>query len=125
MAVVTRPSSEGKGSKDWTSKIEWQWATYKWDSHAMVASIVGGYGEHGFNYNLTNIDFSTVLNKGSQEAIDTWKTLPLSTPGLFNIPVCVLDDMMDIPGGTQVATDVSAVFFLFTSTQGRCRSLSC
>ncbi|KAL8826951.1 MAG: hypothetical protein Q9170_007206 [Blastenia crenularia] len=109
MAVVTRPSSEGKGSKTWTSEVDWQWASYTWDSHAMVDSAVSGFGQHGFGYNLTNIDFSTVLNKGSQEALDTWKTLPLSTPGLFNIPVCILSDMMDVPGGGQIAKDVSFV----------------
>ncbi|KAL8753484.1 MAG: hypothetical protein Q9199_005012 [Rusavskia elegans] len=112
MAVVTRPSSEGGESKAWTSEVEWVWASYTWDSHAFVDSAVTGYGQHGFGFNLTNLDFSSILNKGSQEAIDQWKTLPLSTPGLFNIPVCVLTDMMDIPGGTTVATDMDkdAVF---------------
>ncbi|KAL8662060.1 MAG: hypothetical protein Q9202_005034 [Teloschistes flavicans] len=107
MAVVTRPSSEGKGSKTWTSGVDWTWAKYTWNAHDMVNSAVTGFADYGFNYNLTNMDFSNVLNKGSQEAIDTWKTLPLSTPGLFNIPVCVLSDMMDLPGGGTVASDVS------------------
>ena len=107
MAVVTRPTSQGTGSKTWTSEVEWVWASYTWDAQAFVDSAVTGFGEHGFGYNLTNLDFSTILNKGSQEAIDQWKTLPLSTPGLFNIPVCVLTNMMDLPGGGVVATDVS------------------
>ncbi|KAL8790072.1 MAG: hypothetical protein Q9213_000774 [Squamulea squamosa] len=107
MAVVTRPSSEGDGSKPWTSKIEWVWASYTWNSHDFVSSAVTGFGEHGFGYNLTNIKFDDLLKQGSQEAIDQWKRLPLSTPGLFNIPVCILTDMMDLPGGGQVATDVS------------------
>lgn len=107
MAVVTRPSSEGKGSKTWTSGVEWVWASYTWDAHAMVASVLGGYAEHGFGYNLTNINFANILNKGAGEAIDSWKTLPLSTPGLFNLPVCVMTNMMDIPGGGTPATDVS------------------
>ncbi|KAL8950010.1 MAG: hypothetical protein Q9222_003919 [Ikaeria aurantiellina] len=112
MAVVTRPSSEGKGSKTWTSEVDWQWASYTWSSHDMVDSAVTGFAEQGFGYNLTNIDFSTVLNGGSQEAINTWKTLPLNTPGLFNIPVCVLTSIMDVPGGGQIAKDIGkdAVF---------------
>ncbi|KAL8704927.1 MAG: hypothetical protein Q9201_001922 [Fulgogasparrea decipioides] len=108
MAVVTRPSSEGKGSKHWTSKVEWEWSSHKWDSHAMVESSLYGYAEHGFNYNLTNIDFSRLLTEGSQEAIDQWKTLPLSTPGLFNLPVCQIYDLQDVPGGSQVQRDVSS-----------------
>ncbi|KAL9010325.1 MAG: hypothetical protein Q9173_004734 [Seirophora scorigena] len=106
MAVVTRPYSQGKSSKDWTSKVEWQWASYMWDSHAFVESAVSAYAEHGFNYNLTDVDFSGLLNKGSQEAINQWKTLPLSTPGLFNIPVCEISSMSDIPGSLQVAIDM-------------------
>lgn len=73
----------------------------------MVESSVNAYAEHGFNYNLTNIDFSNILNKGSQEAIDQWKTLPLSTPGLFNLPVCEVPGLEFIPGGDQVQIDVS------------------
>lgn len=107
MAVVTRPSSEGGSSKEWTSKVDWKWASYTWNSHDMVASALDGYAEHGFNYNLTNVDFSGILNKGSQDALNTWKRLPLSTPGLFNIPVCIIDDLMDVPGGTQIGRDVS------------------
>ncbi|KAL8774447.1 MAG: hypothetical protein Q9209_000820 [Squamulea sp. 1 TL-2023] len=112
MAVVTRPSSEGGESKAWTSDIEWVWASYTWNSHDFVSSAVTGFGEHGFGYNLTNIRFDDLLTQGSQEAIEQWKRLPLSTPGLFNIPVCILTDMMDLPGGTQVARDIGkdAVF---------------
>ncbi|KAI4184847.1 MAG: hypothetical protein L6R41_004482 [Letrouitia leprolyta] len=116
MAVVTRPRSEGYGSKDWTSKVEWQWASYKWSSHDMVASSVNAYAEHGFHYNLTNIDFANILNKGSQEAIDQWKTLPLSTPGLFNLPVCEIPGLEYVPGSLQVQTDVSDTFFASLAT---------
>lgn len=108
MAVVTRPSTEGKGSKEWTSEVDWEWAkSYKWDPHDMVASAVIGYGDHGFGYNLTSIKFDNILNKGSQEAIDTWKTLPLSTPGMFNLPVCVIRATSDIPGADHVPIPVS------------------
>ncbi|KAL8744032.1 MAG: hypothetical protein Q9184_008044, partial [Pyrenodesmia sp. 2 TL-2023] len=105
MAVVTRPSTEGKGSKDWTSKVEWHWGDYTWESHDMVVSAVAAFAEHGFGYDLHNVDYSNILNKGSQEALDTWKTLPLTTLGLFNIPVCIISDIKDVPGGVQIAKD--------------------
>ncbi|KAL8724725.1 MAG: hypothetical protein Q9166_007786 [cf. Caloplaca sp. 2 TL-2023] len=72
MAVVTRPKAEGTGSKAWTSDVEWQWANsqYIWKPHDLVSSTVAGFAEHRFGYNLTNIDFGNILNKGSQEAID-------------------------------------------------------
>ena len=87
--------------------MEWTWADYTWQAHAFVDSAVTGFAEHGFGYNLTNVEFSNILDGGSEEAAETWRKLPLNTPGLFDIPVCVLSSMMEIPGGTQVARDVS------------------
>lgn len=47
MAVVTRPSGEGKGSKGWTSKVDWHWGNYTWESYDMVESAVTAFAEHG------------------------------------------------------------------------------
>ena len=69
-----------------------------------------GYAEYGFNYNLTNINFSDLLQGGSQQAIDQWKTLPLATPGLFNTPVYEIFDMVFLPNALQVQKDVSFFF---------------
>ncbi|KAL8930180.1 MAG: hypothetical protein Q9208_000797 [Pyrenodesmia sp. 3 TL-2023] len=99
MAVFTRPSTEGEGSKDWTSNVEWSWGDYTWKPHDMVVSTVTAFAEHGFDYNITNVDYSNILNRGSQDAFDMWKTLPLTTVGLFNIPVCILSNIKDVPGG--------------------------
>lgn len=75
MAVVTRPSSSGDGSKTWTSDVEWSWSqrAYTWVPRDFIAPAVTGSPKHGFGYNLTNIKFSDILNKGSQEAIEQWK----------------------------------------------------
>ncbi|KAL8663363.1 MAG: hypothetical protein Q9168_008103, partial [Polycauliona sp. 1 TL-2023] len=105
MAVVTRPSSEGKGSKTWTNGVEWAWGSYTWDAHAMMSSALVGFGDNGFGYNLTNIDFGTVLNTGSADALKEWTTRPLDTPGLFNLPVCILTNFMELPGGGVPAGD--------------------
>ncbi len=94
----------GKGAGDGGGRA---WGAYKWHSHDMVESAVTAFAEHGFGYNLTNIDFSSILKGGSQAAINTWKTLPLTTLGLFNIPVCTISDVKDVPGGGQIAKDVS------------------
>ncbi|KAL8655973.1 MAG: hypothetical protein Q9226_002835 [Calogaya cf. arnoldii] len=96
----------GKSSKGWTSEVEWQWADSTWNAHDMVASLVTDFADHGFGYNITNVDFSTILNKGSHDALESWKLLPLSTPGLFNLPVFVMSNMMDIPGGEQPSHDM-------------------
>lgn len=66
---------------------------------AFVASAVTGFAEHGFGYNLTNINFTDILNKRLREAIEQWETLPLSAPGLFSLPVRTATNFHNIPGG--------------------------
>ncbi|KAL8813181.1 MAG: hypothetical protein Q9200_000448 [Gallowayella weberi] len=120
MGVLTRPVGEGKGSKTWSSGVEWTWASekYKWNAHDMMSSAITGFGQHGFGYNLTNTEFAHILDQGSQAAIDSWKTLPLNTPGLFTLPVCILGDIHEVPGGHQVSVDVSLASGL--SSNGHC-----
>ncbi|KAL8758788.1 MAG: hypothetical protein Q9199_001199 [Rusavskia elegans] len=93
MAVVVRPRAEGWGTRSWTSAVEWQWASYTWDAHAMMESSLYSYAEHGYDYNLTTLNFEEILSKGSQETIEEWKTLPLNTPGLSNLAVCEIPNM--------------------------------
>lgn len=107
MAVVVRPRASGWGSRSWTSEVEWQWASYTWDAHAMMESSLYGYAEHGYDYNLTSVNFQDLLSKGSQEAKEQWKTMPLSTPGLFNLAVCEIPSLAFVTGSEQVQLDVS------------------
>lgn len=107
MAVVVRPTASGWGSRSWTSEVEWQWASYTGDAHAMMESSIYGYAEHGYDYNLTSVNFQDILSKGSQEAKEQWKTMPLSTPGLFNLPLCEIPNLAFVTGGEQVQLDVS------------------
>lgn len=73
----------------------------------MMESSLYSYAEHGYDYNLTSLNFGDILNKGSQETIEEWKTLPLNTPGLFNLAVCEIPNMAYIIGGDWVQLDVS------------------
>ncbi|KAL8989958.1 MAG: hypothetical protein Q9169_008240 [Polycauliona sp. 2 TL-2023] len=107
MAVITRPSSQGKGSKSWTSDVEWSWSqeAYVWDSHKMMDSALTGYGDNGFGYNLTNVDFANILNSSPDQALEEFTKRPLDIPGLFSIPVCTLTNFMELPGGGVPAGD--------------------
>lgn len=73
----------------------------------MMESSLYGYAEHGYDYNLTSVNFQDILSKGSQEAKEQWKTMPLSTPGLFNLAVCEIPNLAFVTGGEQVQLDVS------------------
>ncbi|KAL8849982.1 MAG: hypothetical protein Q9221_005088 [Calogaya cf. arnoldii] len=106
MAVVVRPRQEGWGSDSWTNKVECQFGAYTWDAHAMVESSFYSYAEHGYDYNLTTLNFGDILDKGSQDTIEDWKTLPLNTPGLFNLAVCEIPSMAWVIGGDWIQLDV-------------------
>ncbi len=64
-----------------------------------------GLSQHGFGYKLTAVDFSNLLQQG-QGALDSFTALPLSTPGLFNLVICVVTDLAEIPGADQVMSDM-------------------
>lgn len=54
----------------------------------MVASSINAYGEHGFNYNLTNLDFSNILNKGRRKPLLSGERYRSARPA-FSIFQCV------------------------------------
>lgn len=105
MAILTRPYAEGYSSTVYADvTYSWRSGARTWNPHDALQSSMDGLSQHGFNYNLTDVDFSTLLSQG-EGALNTFTTLPLSTPGLFNIPVCVVSDLSQLPGADQEMTD--------------------
>lgn len=63
-----------------------------------------GLAEHGYGYNLSAVNLPKLLQQGNA-ALQDFKDLPLSTPGLFNLPVCVVTDLGMMPDSGQVQED--------------------
>ncbi len=106
MAVLTRPYAEGFSGKEYADvTYSWRNGQRTWSPHDAMQSSMDGLSQHGFGYNLTAVDFPSLLQQG-QGALDSFTTLPLSTPGLFNLAVCVVTDLAEIPGADQVKSDM-------------------
>ena len=106
MAILTRPYAEGFSSKVYAAvSYSWRNGQRTWNPHDAMQSSMDGLTQHGFGYNLTAVDFPSLLQQG-EGALNTFTTLPLSTPGIFNIPVCVVTDLAQMPGAGQVMTDM-------------------
>ncbi|KAJ5184211.1 hypothetical protein N7492_001827 [Penicillium capsulatum] len=72
----------------------------------IMGSAVMAQGDHGFNYTVFDRDFKHDMSKdGSDAAKEFYQNMPVASPGLFNIPVCVIDDLENVPGVGQVMMD--------------------
>lgn len=69
-------------------------------SGAMQASLTGN-ANYGFNYNYTTDQLESDVTSGAVELNKEFQGLAQSTPGLYNLDVCVLTQMSYIPGARQ------------------------
>ena len=105
IAILTRPFAEGYSSTVYADvTYSWRDGQRTWNPHDAMQSSMDGLSQHGFGYNLTDVDFSQLLQQG-EGTLNPFTTLPLSTPGLSNIPVCVITDLSQLPGADQEMTD--------------------
>ncbi|KAI4256456.1 MAG: hypothetical protein L6R42_006207 [Xanthoria sp. 1 TBL-2021] len=63
--------------------------------------------EHGYEYNLTTLNFEDILSKGSQETLEELKTLVFNTPGPCNLTIYEIPNMAFVTGGDEVQLDAS------------------
>ncbi|KAK4696609.1 hypothetical protein P7C71_g1328, partial [Lecanoromycetidae sp. Uapishka_2] len=106
MAILTRPSADGWGSDTWANvSFTWRNGERVWSPRDVLQSSMVGAATHGFGYNLTSQDFSKVLTQGNAATQD-FTNLPLTTPGLFNLAVCVVKDLAQLPANDQVQEDM-------------------
>ncbi|KAJ5578013.1 uncharacterized protein N7459_006977 [Penicillium hispanicum] len=106
MALLTRPSSLGSESKSWgKNSLNYEGENITtWD---IMASAIWGQQEHGFNYSYANQNWTDVLaNDGVSYAKSLFSSLGWTTPGLFDLPVCVIEDLVYVPGVDQVMMDI-------------------
>jgi hypothetical protein len=107
MSVFTRPSSEGSASKAWADKpLNYQGQNITgWD---IMSSSIWGQQEHGFNFTFLDQNFTNTLSEGGLTAAENlFKNVAINQPGLYNVPVCVVQDLVYIPGVNQVMSDIN------------------
>lgn len=70
-----------------------------------MESAMNGMADHGYNYNLSDVDFGSLIQSGSATALQAFTELPLSTEGLFTFPVRVTTSLQDMPDNVQIEQD--------------------
>lgn len=72
----------------------------------LIQSAMSGQADHGFDYSILNKDIANdISHKSGAEAKEAFMKLPSNQPGLVTIPVCVIDDLVNVPGVDQVYMD--------------------
>jgi hypothetical protein len=106
MSVLTRPSSEGSSSDSWVKPLNYNGKNITgWD---IMASSIWGQQEHGFNFTYLDQNFTKTLATGGISAADsTFNNVAIDAPGLYTVPVCVVHDLVYIPGVDQVMSDIN------------------
>lgn len=106
MSIFTRPSKDGSESKSWAeAPLNYHGQNITaWD---IMSSSIWGHQQHGFNYTFLDQDFTEILSKdGLQAAQNIFQNVAINQPGLYNVPVCVVEDLVYISGVNQVMSDI-------------------
>ena len=102
MAILTRLYAEGYSSTEYAD------VTYSWHN-GQRATRCNRPWMRCLSMALAtmsplSVHYSKLLQQG-QRALDTFTTLPISTPGLFNIPIWMVPGLSQLPGADQEMKD--------------------
>lgn len=107
MSLFTRPSNKNSESESW-DKNPLDYHNTNYTTFDIIKSSMWGQQIHGFNYTLLGNDLADSLVKEGPSAVATkFENLPMDEPGLFNVPVCVVKDLVYVPGVWQVMADAA------------------
>ena len=56
---------------------------------------------HGFNYNYSTSDLADTVLAGASKLATDFVSVPLDTPGLYNLDVCVVTELSFVPGARE------------------------
>jgi hypothetical protein len=105
MSVFTRPSSENSESDSWVKPLNYNGKNITgWD---IMASSIWGQQQHGFNFTYLDQNFTNILATGGLSAASSiFNNVAIDQPGLYTVPVCVVQDLVYMPGVDQVMSDI-------------------
>ncbi|KAJ5182388.1 hypothetical protein N7492_000004 [Penicillium capsulatum] len=105
MAVMTRPDSKGSESKSWMEE-PLSFDNQEIKGSDIMRSAIMGQAEHGFNYTLLDADFVGKMTRDISTASRIFQKTAVDEPGLYPVPVCVVKDLVHVPGIQQVMGDI-------------------
>ncbi|KAJ5161266.1 hypothetical protein N7492_006658 [Penicillium capsulatum] len=106
MTVFVRPYS--KGALSLGKLDDFSYDSLNFTVAEMTKSALSGQAENGYGYSFFDRDFKKDLSTNDQElesAAAMYRSLRFDEPGVFTIPVCVVKDLVYVPGVGQVMMD--------------------
>lgn len=102
MTILTQPSSADGGTIP-LSKASFAEPTIGFNfsnDDALQASLTAN-AQYGFDYNFTTSDLSDTVSSGAAKFSTDFVSLPLNSPGLYNLDVCVVTELSYVPGAQE------------------------
>jgi len=107
VALFVRPWSEGPDTKSLVTQ------SLNYHGHnisfvEILGSALWGHQKYGLNYTLPEKEAETMTARGLAGAATSFteSDLAFDYPGLFNLPVCVLSELSNVPGIGQIMKDI-------------------
>ena len=118
MTVLAMPSTEaGTGTYTLVKDVSFteDQVHYTFSTEHVLQSSLSANALYGYNYNLTTDQMNSLVQDGAASIANDFAQLPPDTPGLYNLDVCVVTKMSEVPGagqyGSSNARGASSVFF--------------
>lgn len=106
MTLFVRPYKGKSTAFTLDEIIPFNYGGVKFTGLDILQSAMWGQAQHGFNYTFLDRNFTEDLStQGLSSAQNMYNDLPFNMPGLFTIPVCVVDDLVNVPGIGRVFQD--------------------
>ena len=102
MTILTQPAS-AKGGTLPLSKASFAESTigFNFSNDDALQSSLTGNAQYGFNYNFTTADLNDTIEAGAIHLSTDFASIPLDSPGLYNLDVCVVDQLSYVPGARE------------------------
>ncbi|KAJ5171819.1 hypothetical protein N7492_004412 [Penicillium capsulatum] len=104
MTVFVRPDRMSAPTKDLVQPFSYNKQTI--EPLDIMKSAMAGQSQYGFNHTKLDSNLAEGLTEtNAGDFAEKFENMPFSEPGLFTIPLCVVTDLVDIPGVGQVFMD--------------------
>ena len=81
-------------------EVTYSFQNYNFNPDDVLKSSIAGYYQAGYNYSATSIPVGQLLTEQNQQPIAAYINQTATSPGIFNIPVCIITDTIYVPACT-------------------------
>jgi len=81
-------------------EVTYSYQGYAFNPNDVLKASIGGFYQYGFDYNATVVPVGQLLTAQNAQSLEGYQNRTASSPGMFNIPVCIIDDTSYVPACT-------------------------